>query len=56
MKQRILLATIAAGIGAAIVYAIQKRKSKQPEPFHGKRKNKRMKGFSKELYANGVTR
>jgi hypothetical protein len=56
MKQRLLIAAIAAGVSAAIVYVLQKRKRKQPEPFHGKRKQKRMKGFTKELYANGATR
>lgn len=55
MKQRLLLAAIAAGVGAAIVYVLQKRKSKQPKPFHGRRKHKLVKGFSKELYSNGTT-
>jgi hypothetical protein len=55
MKQRLLLAAIAAGVGAAIVYVLQRKKSKEPKPFHGRRKHKRMKGFSKELYSNGAT-
>jgi hypothetical protein len=55
MKQRLLLAVIAAGVGAAIVYVLQKRKSNKPKPFHGRRRHKLVKGFSKELYSNGAT-